>query len=90
MLIELLIIYTCAVNQGCEQTRAAYLTQNPQVQQRIGVYQRKAQAIIPTYAGSVIAAAYRREITLPVNKNITVGYKADNSYSLKMAYGFEY
>lgn len=90
MLTELLIIYTCAVNQGCEQTRAAYLTQNPQVQQRLKVYQRKVQAIVPTYVGSVIAAAYRREITLPVNKNVTVGYKVDGSYSLKMAYGFEY
>lgn len=90
MLTELLIIYTCSVNQGCEQTRAAYLTQNPQVQERLGIYQKKVQAIIPTYVGSVIAAAYKREVTLPVNKNITVGYKADNSYSVKMAYGFEY
>lgn len=90
MLTELLIIYTCAVNQGCEQTRAAYLTQNPQIQERLGVYQRKAQAIVPTYAGSVIAIAYRREFTLPINKNITVGYKVEDSYTLRMAYGFDY
>lgn len=95
MIQEILLIFSCASNTACEQTRYTYLHYNSAIQQYIYNAEENVNKKIPknyfVRSVPIIASVVKGEFKLPLTKNITIAYnKKDELLSTKLVYGLEY
>ena len=88
----LLVLYICSNGMvGCDEAQKTYLHQNPIIQTSIDNTTRKVENILPRFLvkkiSPVLAAALKKEITIPVNKYVSITQKqSESSMTLTLGY----